>query len=263
MGHIEREADALRQHLVHTIDHLICWSCLVIGTPLVKPTTPEFRAHLWGIRTQFAQTLELLVNIRTRTEVHGPYEVIETILLKIRTPVALEKGNLITIDATQTITNRRHIGLILTIRAIFILDLYHDDRTTVLNSERCQLFTYFLLENLYALHEVRILLAQTDILLLQEPPRQTTHLPLRTSIGTRTNDDIHTILLCQSTEFCHIIIAREIELALTLFMDIPEYIDAEGVHAKRLTHLDAMLPVRTRDTRIMHFSCLYDKRFAV
>ena len=71
------------------------------------------------------------------------------------------------------------------------------------------------------------------------------------------------MLLSQTTESCHIVIVREIELALTLLVDIPEHIDTEGVHAQRLTHLDAMFPIRTGNTGIMHLGCLYQERFAI
>ena len=46
-------------------------------------------------------------------------------------------------------------------------------------------------------------------------------------------------------------------------MDVPEDVDADGVHAKSLAHLDAVFPIGTRYARIMHFGSLHDERLSV
>jgi hypothetical protein len=46
-------------------------------------------------------------------------------------------------------------------------------------------------------------------------------------------------------------------------MEVPEDIDAEGVHAQRLTHLDTVLPVWTRDAGVVHFGCLHHERLTI
>ena len=48
-----------------------------------------------------------------------------------------------------------------------------------------------------------------------------------------------------------------------LLVDIPEDVDADGVHAECLTHLNAVLPVRTGNTGIVHFGGLYHEGLAV
>ena len=233
------------------------------GTPLVEPAAPELRAHLRGIGAQLAEAAELLVDVGTRTEVHRPCEVVKAVLLEVARPVALEERQFLAIDAAQAVANLRHIGLVLAIGAVLILHLNHDNRTTILDGQRLQLLAHFLLENLYAFHKIRIALAQTDVLLLQQPPGQTAHFPLSADIGTGAHDDIETVFLCQAAEFCHVVVAREVELVFLLLMDVPEDVDAHGIHAQRLAHLDAMLPVGTGNTGIMDFGSLYDERFAV
>ena len=83
VGHIEREADAFAQHLIHSFYHILGWAGLVACSPLVEPAAPEFRTHLWSIRTNFTKTLELLVDVGTSTEVHGPGQVIEAIVQEV------------------------------------------------------------------------------------------------------------------------------------------------------------------------------------
>ena len=105
VGHIEREADALREHLVHTFNHILGRAGLMAGTPFVEPTAPELGAHLGRIGSQFAQAAELLVDVGTGAEVHGPCQVVESVLLEVARPVALEQSQFLTIDAAQTIAN--------------------------------------------------------------------------------------------------------------------------------------------------------------
>ena len=45
-------------------------------------------------------------------------------------------------------------------------------------------------------------------------------------------------------------------------MDIPEDIDADGVHTESFTHLHAVLPILSRYARVVYFCCLDDYRFA-
>ena len=58
-------------------------------------------------------------------------------------------------------------------------------------------------------------------------------------------------LLGEAAESSHVVVACEVEFAFLLLMDIPEHIEADGIHAKSLAHLDAMLPVGARNTRIV------------
>ena len=46
-------------------------------------------------------------------------------------------------------------------------------------------------------------------------------------------------------------------------MDVPENVDADGVHAQRLAHADAMLPVGARDAGIVNLGGLHDEGLAV
>ena len=55
----------------------------MISAPFVEPSTPELLAHHWGIGTEFFETGELMVDIGSCAKVHGPYYVVETILLEV------------------------------------------------------------------------------------------------------------------------------------------------------------------------------------
>ena len=263
MGHIEREGDALRKHFVKTFDHILGSTCLMLATPLVEPSAPELRAHLGSIGTQFAKTAELVVDVSTRAEVHRPDEVIETIVGEVARPVALEQLHLVETDFAQGVTYGTHVRLVDTIRTIFVLDLHHDDGTSLVDSEIGDLLGHLRLEDLQALHKIGVELTQTDVLLLEQPPWQTTHLPFGTNIGTRTQDDVHPVLLSQLNEGAKVVVLGEVEHSFLLFMDVPENIKAQRVHAECLAHLDTMFPIGTGDARIMNLSSLDNKWFAI
>ena len=133
----------------------------------------------------------------------------------------------------------------------------------MLNGQPCKLLADLFFEQLDAFHEVGVLLAETDVFLLEQPPRQSAHFPLRAHVGAWTHDDIHPVLLRQAAECGHVVIVREIEFALFLLVDVPEHVEAEGVHAKRLAHFYAVLPVGARYARVVHFGSFHDKRLSV
>ena len=66
----------------------------MVGSPLVEPSAPELTAHQRAVGTQFLQAGKLLVDVGPRTEVHGPDEVVQSVLGEVGSPVALEQRNI-------------------------------------------------------------------------------------------------------------------------------------------------------------------------
>jgi hypothetical protein len=71
------------------------------------------------------------------------------------------------------------------------------------------------------------------------------------------------MLLCQLTESSDVVVASEVVYTLLLLMDVPEDVDADGVHTQRLAHLDAMFPIFAGDTGVVYFGSLHCERVAV
>jgi hypothetical protein len=71
------------------------------------------------------------------------------------------------------------------------------------------------------------------------------------------------MLLSQTAKSGYIILSGKVKLSLSLFMDIPKYIKTNRIHPQCLTHLDTMLPVRSRNTGIMQLGSLNRKRLAI
>ena len=119
------------------------------------------------------------------------------------------------------------------------------------------------LEETDAFEEVRVAFAQADVFFLKQPPGKASHLPLGAYVGTGTDYDVHSVFLRQAAEFGHVVVAGEVELSGLLLVDIPEYVEADGVHAQRFAHLDAVLPVGTGNAGVVEFGGFHDEGFAI
>ena len=251
------------QHVTHAIHHVLGTACLVASSPLVEPSAPELRAHQGTVGTQLLESAELVVDVGTRTEVHRPGQVVQSVLGKVGTPVTLEEFHLVKAALAHHIAYGTDVLLVLAVAAVFVLHLYHDDGATLLDGQVTQLFAYLGLKLLQAFHEEGVFLAQAYVLLLEEPPGQTAHFPFRTNVGTGAYDDIHAILLRQFHEGTDVVVVREVELIHLLLVDVPEDVDAQRVHAESLAHLDALFPVGTGNTGVMDFGSLHHEGLAV
>ena len=107
------------------------------------------------------------------------------------------------------------------------------------------------------------MLAQTDVFFLQKPPRQSAHLPFGADVRTGSHDDIHAVFPGQTAERRHVIVAGEVELPLALLVDVPKHVEADGVHAEGLAHLDAVIPVLAWNARIVQLGRLDHKGLPV
>ena len=141
--------------------------------------------------------------------------------------------------------------------------MHHDNRSAFFNGQVSDLLSQFLGEDTVTFHEVRVLFSQTDVFLLQQPPGQTAHFPFGAYVRAGAHDDIKSVFLCQSDKLRYVVIAREVELAFFLFVYVPKDIQAKRVHSQSFAHLDALLPIGTRDAGIMHFGGFDDERLAV
>ena len=263
VSHVERERDVIVEHRLDAIDHGVGRSCLVSRAPSVEPSAPIFRAHQRCIGTHLLYFLKLLQDIRVGSKIHSPKKVVESIVGKIARPVALKKLHLVESRLSQNIAYSRNIRLILSVRAVFVLNLNHYNRSAVFNRQRSELLAHFLLENSHSLKKIRVLLAEFDIFLLQKPPRKSAHLPLSTDVRTGADNYEHSVFLSQTTEFGNIVLARKIEFTFLLFVNIPEYIQAQSIHSQSLAHFYSVFPIWSWNSRIMNFGCFDNKRLAV
>ena len=83
MSHIEREGDSFGKHFIDPLHHSLCRTGFMTGSPLIKPAAPELRTHQWTVGTQLLQLRKLLIDIGTRSKIHGPYQIVKSVLGKV------------------------------------------------------------------------------------------------------------------------------------------------------------------------------------
>ena len=88
--HVERERNAFVQHFLQSADHFLAAARFMTPAPFVEPSAPELGTHLGRFGTQLAQLLEFVFDIGAGTEVHGPYQIVQSVFGKVGTPVTLE-----------------------------------------------------------------------------------------------------------------------------------------------------------------------------
>ena len=166
VSHVKAERNAFGQHFINSGNHVGSWSCLVVGSPLVEPPAPELTTHQRTVGAQFFQAGKLLIDVGTRTEVHGPDEIVQSVFGEVGSPVALEQGNIAEVLAYD-VAYLRYILLALSVRTVFVFDLYHDDGATIGDGQVFHFVGYSLFEDGYTFQKVRIGFAQADIFLFK------------------------------------------------------------------------------------------------
>ena len=136
--------------------------------------------------THLAQLGKLLVYVGACAEIDRPYQVFEAVVEEVRGPVALEQGDFVAEIAAQHVAYLGDVWLVGAIRAVLVLDLHHYYRASVGHGEVAHLCGHGLLELVDTLDEIRVLFPQADVLLLEQPPGQSSHLPFGTHIGAGT-----------------------------------------------------------------------------
>ena len=125
------------------------------------------------------------------------------------------------------------------------------------------MLAHFFFKYTYTLHEVWILLAQAYVLLFQQPPRQSAHLPFGTDVWSGAHNDVHAVALCRAAELGYVVVASEVEHTLLLLVYVPEYVYTHRIHTQGFAHLYPMFPIGARDAWIVNLCRLDGEWFAV
>ena len=201
----------------------------MLAPPVVEPAAPELAAHQRCVRACFLQIRELGVDVGACPEINRPKQVVQAVELERRTPVALEQRHVREDGSPHNVADVGDVFLIRRVGTVFVLHLHHDDVSAARHLQVGQLLAHLVHINLHTFQEIGVAGTQFHIP-LQQPPRQSAHLPFGTGIGSRPQDDIHPVFLRQLAETCHIVVSLEIKLVRLLLMKIPKSVDTNGVH---------------------------------
>ena len=154
--------------------------------PSVKPAGVKLTAHQRALRENFAERLEAIHRIGT--EVHDGKQIGTIPVLEIRPRVACEQRHVET-RVNHRLPQRAHVFGVLAIRAVFVFHLHHEDRAALGDLQWPQHAAHFLQIFFRGVKIARIAGAQLDVPGLEQPPRETAHLPLRARIRAGAQDD--------------------------------------------------------------------------
>jgi hypothetical protein len=88
----------------------------------------------------------------------------------------------------------------------------------------------------------------------EQPVRVATEVPLGATVGSRTEQHIHTLLLADANESGDIRIPLKIKLSAFWLMDVPENVGGNGVKPHGLGHANTGSPKFVGNPRKMDFS---------
>jgi len=172
----------------------------------------------------------LLLDVGTGSEVDRPQEVVQRIVSEIGTPITLEQGHFRETGFPDDVPDFGNIRFVDTVRAVFVFYLYHEDVAPPGDLQIGQLFAHFQHKQASTFHEIGMVSSQIHTFILEQPPGQATHLPLRTNVGTRTYNDIQAVFLSQAHEGSNVLLAFKIVHTGLLFVVVPKHIHTDGIH---------------------------------
>ena len=166
-------------------------------------------------------------------------------------------------DLFEVVSNLGHVDLVLSVGAVLVLDLYHQDVATVAHKKRLGLLGDFTKVALGKAHELGFVASDFEALFVEKPVGVPTELPFRAHVGSWTEDDVHPLLLADLCELSDILIALEVEMPLFRLVHVPEDVLRDGVQTHRLRHPDALSPIFLRDARRVNFTREDQEWFAI
>ena len=137
--------------------------------------------------------------------------------------------------------------------AIFVFELYTEDRTPVLPEEALDLAAYLAVEAAHVLQILGVVAAQRNVL-FDEPVRKAAIAHFAVIPGTDAQVDVESAFVAQLDKMAEIALAGPVELAFDLFVMNPENVGGHNLDAAGL-HLEQFLaPILFRIAREVEFA---------
>jgi integrase len=229
-------------------------------SPRIKPAGIKFAANQRAGRLQFAELGK--ITRRVAAEIRRLKKIGHQTVAHLVRRIAFKEWHVKT-GGKQGLADVVHIERVLAIEAVFIFYLHHDDRPAVRDLQWTE-FAANLLKIMGRGGEItRIAAAELDVIVFQQPPRRTAHLPFGARVRAGTQDDPQTFRLREATKFRDIRLTAPVKHARVRLNLVPEKIRADGVQTHRLRYLQAVTPIFARDTRGVNFSAANLKRMRV
>src|SRR5690348_5325865 len=139
-------------------------------------------------------------------------------------------------------------------RSVFVLDLCHQDGAAAGHLERTKLRANVQHVAARSSEETRVAAADPDARSGEQPSRKTAEVPFSATVRTETENHPQTFILRRADESRRIVPARKVELAGPRFVEVPERVGRNCIQAHGLQFLQPVVPVLSRDARVVHLA---------
>ena len=159
---------------------------MVGRSPCIKPSRVELAAHQRAFWLHFPELLERAFSILT--EVDDIENVRVHSLVQLVNGIAGEEGHVET-GILEDLAEFPHINRVVAVGAVFVFQLGYQDRSTFGDLQWTQHASDFIELGGGGFHEIRILAAEFDVRVFQQPPGRAAAIPPGTNVGSGTKHD--------------------------------------------------------------------------
>ena len=166
---------------------------------------------------------------------------------------------------THTSLQPRHVGAVVAVAAVLVLDLHHQDRAALRDEQRLHDLREASHVAFGRCHVARVEAADLEVGVAQQVRRDAAEVPLGADVRARAAAAPTAPRPATSPDEARdvAVAGREVEHALGGLVVVPEDVGRDRVAAHRLRHADAMAPVLRRDARRVHLAGDHLERLAV
>ncbi len=229
---------------------------------MVKPAAPQFGADARPLGLELIDAFKLAFRFVVGAEIDAVDQIRKGTVVDHRSTVYRIQLAIETRRA-HLIAYGRHIGHILAVRAVFILDLGHQDRSAPVDLQRRQFLPQSLQPAAARRHIGRIKRPRLDRLVRKQPGRIAAAVPFAADIGSGTQQDPQALFLRHPDPSSHIEITGKVKNAWRGLVGVPEHIGAERIQPQAFQLAQAVAPAVARNARIMHLASHEVQRQAI
>ena len=261
MEHIHVDGDTGGQYAIQPFGILFRNNGMVFGAPPVEPGRVPFRNVKWALPSMVHsdQFLELTGFVES---VDRRKQSVEMSIFDCCGRVASVKQSVETGFFKHFAVNFE-VVLVVRIESVLIFNLDHQNIASMVDLQRGKLLAHL---PQVVLVEVKVgwfFAANHQSGFILQPVRISAKFPFGTYIRTWAENDPQSLFSGYLDKFCDVVVPRKVVFPFLRFVQVPEYIGADGVDAHRFGSLHPGPPAFTWNPRIMHLCRDHLKWFSV
>ena len=263
----EHTVDAYRifalQKFKHTHEYLTPVASSTLAAPYGLIVAAQRRTYERSIVTEFCHSHKMFIGFLLgihvyREEIIGKCCLHEAVFCSSSKCEDFTESSLL-----RTLDECFEVRLVIFLNSMRLLNLHDGYIATVCKQLRREFLTQSLEKAVDTLHECRLLAAESYSIDIEQPPRQTTHIPFGTDIRAYVQPHKQSLLLSKTTECLYILHPRKIEITLGWFVQHPRHLHRNGIETHACHIFEPVAPILLRHTRIVKIGRCYGKNLTI